>query len=68
MTDQFKDRLLVRPDEAAEALGLSRSRIFEMIADETLPSIKIGKSRRIPYDALKQWVADQMDKQIGDRK
>lgn len=39
-----------------------------MIADETLPSIKIGKSRRIPYDALKQWVADQMDKQIGDRK
>jgi excisionase family DNA binding protein len=49
--------LLLRPEEAAEALRLSRARVYEMIAAAELPSVKVGKYTRVPLDALREWVA-----------
>jgi len=54
-------RMLLRPEEAALTLSLSRSRIYELIANGTLPSIKIGNSRRVPTDALRTWISNQYD-------
>ena len=48
--------LLLRPEEAVELLGISRSKIYAMLAEGILPQIRCGKSVRIPRDALQAWV------------
>jgi excisionase family DNA binding protein len=50
------DRLLLRPIEAAEAIGVGRSRIYELLASGELPSIRIGSSVRVPIDRLRAWI------------
>ena len=55
------ERLLLRPHEAAELLGLCRSTVYELIASGAIPSITIGKSRRVPLEALRAWVRAQTD-------
>lgn len=47
---------LLTVEQAAAELQIARRRIFEMIADGTLPSVKIGKSRRITRTALEDYV------------
>lgn len=48
--------MLLTAEEAAAELRIARRRIFEMIADGTLPSVKIGKSRRITRAALEDYI------------
>ena len=48
--------LLLTPKEAARALGLSQSYIYELLASEALPSITIGRTRRIPRRALENFI------------
>ena len=49
--------LLLRPQEAARALALSRSTIYDMIASGELAAVRIGRALRIPAQALRDWVA-----------
>jgi excisionase family DNA binding protein len=51
------EQLLLRPEEAARALGISRTKLFELIASGEIESIRIGRARRIPADVLEDWVA-----------
>lgn len=53
--------LLVRVEEAARILSLSRSTIYEMMDAGELPSIRRGTARRIPVAALREWI----NRQIG---
>ena len=53
------EKLLLKPMEAAEILGIGRSRMYEMLAQGELPSIRIGRSVRIPVDALQLWIREQ---------
>jgi excisionase family DNA binding protein len=48
--------MLLTAEQAAAELQIARRRIFEMVADGTLPSVKIGKSRRISRAALQEYV------------
>ena len=50
------DRILLRPEEAARALGIGRSKLFLMLAAGELPVVHIGRSTRIPTAALQRWV------------
>jgi excisionase family DNA binding protein len=50
-------RVLLRPEEVATALGIGRTAVFELIRTGELRSVKIGKSRRIPTDAVYEYVA-----------
>lgn len=50
------DRLLLRPIEAAEAIGVGRSKVYELLASGELPSIRVGASVRVPVDALRAWI------------
>ena len=59
-------KLLLRPEEVAESLGLSRSRVYELLATNIIPSIAVGRSRRIPAEALQAWVAQQVKEQAAD--
>jgi excisionase family DNA binding protein len=52
-----QDRLLMRPEEVARSLAIGRTAVFELIRTGELRSVKIGKSRRIPADAVVEYVA-----------
>lgn len=44
--------VLVTPTEAARALGIGRSKLYELLQTGVLESVHIGACRRIPTDAL----------------
>ena len=50
------ERMLLKPNEVTEMLGIGRSRIYEMLATGELPSVRIGRCIRVPVNALKDWV------------
>ena len=56
-------RLLLRPEEGADAIGVSRSRFYELLATGMIKSIKVGRSRRIPVAELQRWITDELGKQ-----
>ena len=49
--------VLYRVEEAAEALRLSRSVLYELIRSERLRTVKVGRRRLVPVDALRECVA-----------
>jgi excisionase family DNA binding protein len=48
--------LLVRPEDAAIALGVGRTKVYELMRSGALRSVKIGGLRRIPATALADFV------------
>lgn len=44
---------LLDAKEAADFLGIGRSKVYDFMASQELPYVKLGKSRRIPKVALK---------------
>ena len=53
------DRLLLHPAEAAHLLAISRSKLYSLCASKELPTIRVGKSIRVPLAALERWVEEQ---------
>jgi excisionase family DNA binding protein len=41
------DKLLLTPREAADVLGIGRSKLYELLSTGVIPSIRIGTCRRI---------------------
>ena len=54
-------KLLLTAIEAAEQLTVSRTKIYELMAAGTLRSIRIGRLRRVPVDALKDFIDRSVD-------
>ena len=52
-------QLLVKVEEAARLCRISRSRMYELMAAGEVPSLSIGRSRRIPFDGLRAWIDAQ---------
>jgi excisionase family DNA binding protein len=48
--------LLLRPEEAAEMLGISRSRFYELLGTGQIASVRIGASRRVTAAELERYV------------
>ena len=59
-------KILLKPAEAAETLGIGRTRIYDMLASGDLPAIRIGRSIRIPVAALQQWIERQQNDNGAD--
>lgn len=51
-------RLITIP-VAADRLGLSRSKVYELIAGGELPTVRIGRARRIALQDLEVFVASR---------
>jgi excisionase family DNA binding protein len=47
--------------EVMQALRLSRSKVYDLIRSNELPSFTIGRSRRIPVDAVRAYMRDRME-------
>jgi excisionase family DNA binding protein len=54
------DKLLLRPEEVAELIGIGRTKVYELIGTGVLASVKIGNSRRIPRIAVEEFGAALM--------
>ncbi len=47
---------LLRIEEAARVLALGRSKTYQLVMEGAIPSIHIGRSRRVPAAALERWI------------
>ena len=54
--DRSVDPLLVSVEEAARILAVGRSMLYELIAADELETVRIGRCRRVPVDALRMYV------------
>jgi excisionase family DNA binding protein len=50
------ERLLLSPKEAAEVLGIGRSKLYELLQAGSIESVKIDGCRRVPRVALEIYV------------
>lgn len=57
------EKLLLRPDEAAVAIGVGRSKIYSLIAAGELPAVRVGSSLRVPLEDLRIWVERRTQEQ-----
>lgn len=53
------ERMALTVEEAAEQLAISRSQAYALVKRGVIPSILVGKARRVPRRALEAWVEDQ---------
>ncbi|MBB3038989.1 helix-turn-helix domain-containing protein [Hoyosella altamirensis] len=51
--------LLAVPEACAALGGISRSHLYVLMSEGELSSIKIGRRRFIPSDALTEWIERQ---------
>jgi len=51
------DRILYRVSEAATALSISRSKAYELVANGSLRAVRIGRSVRVPAEAIREIAA-----------
>lgn len=61
----MKNRTVIKkfysPNEASEALGIGRTRVFNLIKSGELRSTKYGTTRLIPVEAVDEFAARLMD-------
>ena len=57
--------LLLRVDETARRLSLARSTVYQLVASGALPSVRFGRSVRIPLADLEAWVATRTESGFG---
>lgn len=58
-------RLLYRVSEVSAMTALSESYVYELIASGALPSLRVGRSVRVPAEWLGRWIDEQIKAQ-GD--
>ncbi len=54
-------KLLLTVPEAAIALGISRSKFYQLLASGAVQSIRIDGSRRVPITALNAYIHQLME-------
>jgi excisionase family DNA binding protein len=47
--------------EAAAVLGLSRATVYRLMGEGRLESVRVGRARRIPQEAIDELVAELRD-------
>jgi excisionase family DNA binding protein len=50
------EQLLLTPEQVAESLNLGRATVYDLMRMRLLPSVKIGRARRIPAAAVREYV------------
>lgn len=50
------EKLLLKPSEVVQVLGIGRSLVYELIARGELPSVRIGRCIRVSSESIQKWV------------
>ncbi|HUY74382.1 MAG TPA: helix-turn-helix domain-containing protein [Candidatus Dormibacteraeota bacterium] len=53
------ESLLLDSREVERLLGIGRTKVYELIASEQIPVVRIGRCVRVPRDELKAWITSQ---------
>jgi excisionase family DNA binding protein len=53
----MRSLVMYTPNEVAAMLKLARTKVYALLMDGSIFSVKIGKSRRIPASAYAEFVA-----------
>ncbi len=48
--------LLLTTTQAAQRLGIGRTKLYELISAGELPTIPIGRAKRVPAAAVQDWI------------
>lgn len=62
------EAVLLKPEEVAEALRVSRTRVYEMMSSGALRSVALGRSRRVSAQAVRDLVAQLETEQAPHRQ
>jgi excisionase family DNA binding protein len=62
----IKQQITCTPTQAMAALGLGKTAIYALLSDNSLRSIKHGKSRLIIVASLFEWVSSLESYQFGN--
>lgn len=57
--DEIK-KLVVTVEQAAAMLGIGRTKMYHYVLTEQIPSLKIGRARRVPIEALQNYIRAQL--------
>jgi excisionase family DNA binding protein len=60
-----EDALLLKVEQVADRLNLGRAKTWQMVMAGEIPSLTIGRSRRVPAAALREWVERQATEAVG---
>ena len=52
-------RLMINMVDAASLLDLSYAKVTELVKENEIPNIRIGKEVRIPLKQLKDWIEER---------
>jgi len=52
------EKLLLKPEEVQEVLCIGRSKVYEMLSQGELPSIRVGRCLRVSRTSLERWIKD----------
>jgi len=58
--------LLLNAEQAAQLLAISRAHLYELMRSGEIPIVRLGRSTRIPADALRDWVACRQQRWTGE--
>ncbi len=56
------DVRLLRLTAVAELLSVSRTKVYQLVASGEIPSVRLGRSVRVPLHGLREWVLEQTSK------
>lgn len=59
-TTQRPAKVLLTVEEAASALSVGRTFMWELVMRRQVKSIKVGRARRVPVTALHEFVAREL--------
>jgi len=60
----FEDKVLLTVPEVAKILRIGRTKAYELVRDDIIPSIRLGKHIRVPLVSLKKWLQIQVNSDI----
>jgi excisionase family DNA binding protein len=56
------DGLLLKADRVATLLSVSRGQAYRLMQSGAIPTIRIGKSLRVPRKALETWIDERTER------
>ena len=61
------NRVFLTPAEVAGVLGISRSKVYAMLAAKKMPSVSIEGVTRIPTAELRSWAREELGVELPER-
>jgi excisionase family DNA binding protein len=62
MIEQQTLPLVLKADDVQRILGISRVKVYELLHQQGFPTLRVGRSLRIPRDAFLKWMDAETDK------